>query len=190
MRTEQHASQENWLVLGDPPALAEVRAMVAACMQCGTCSASCPNLEHMDLTPRQMWRLVAFGQEDEVLASKTMFLCSSCYTCTLRCPRGLPLTKAVYALKRLAGERGGRVLRKRHAFYKAFVDNVRRYGRVQESALMSRYFLAMGDPLLPLSYTGLGLRLLSKGKLHPPHGDRKGRLQPLFDRVREMEGRS
>ena len=27
------------------------------CIQCGTCSASCPSAHAMDLTPRQMWRL-------------------------------------------------------------------------------------------------------------------------------------
>lgn len=187
MPATRHATQGDWMVLASPESLAQVREMVAACMQCGTCSASCPNVESMDLTPRQMWRLVLFGQEDEVLDSKTMFLCSSCYTCTLRCPRGLPLTHAVYALKRAAAERGGRAVKKRRAFYKAFVDNVEKYGRVQESALMSRYFLAMADPILPLSYTGLGLRLMRKGKLHPPHSAYKGRLQPLFDKVREME---
>ncbi|THB66387.1 MAG: 4Fe-4S dicluster domain-containing protein [Desulfovibrio sp.] len=182
------SSHDKPLVLGEPKSLAEVREMVAACMQCGTCSASCPNVDAMDMTPRRMWRLVLFGQEDAVLTSKTMFLCSSCYTCTLRCPRGLPLTSAIYALKRAAAERDERAVQKRHAFYKAFVDNVRTYGRVQESMLMTKYFLAMRDPFLPLGFTGLGLKLMAKGKLHGPSSKHKGRLTAIFDKVKEMEG--
>ncbi|MBC2744613.1 MAG: 4Fe-4S dicluster domain-containing protein, partial [Desulfosarcina sp.] len=39
-----------------------IRAMVSACIQCGTCTGSCPNALEMDLTPRKMWRLVILGR--------------------------------------------------------------------------------------------------------------------------------
>ena len=169
--------------------LKHLRDMVSACMQCGTCSASCPNVASMDLTPRQMWRMLILGLIDEVLASKTFWYCSSCYSCSLRCPRGLSLTEAMAALKRLAAERDPAKQRANAAFYQAFIRNVRSFGRVQEPALMADYFLSMRDPLLPLSFTPLGLRLLSKGKLHPPSFEHKGRLTALFDKVEEMEGR-
>ena len=74
--------------------LQEIRTNMAACIQCGTCSASCPNAASMDLTPRQMWRKILLGLEQEVFESHTFWLCSACYSCTLRCPRGLPITKA------------------------------------------------------------------------------------------------
>ncbi|MGE4297964.1 MAG: 4Fe-4S dicluster domain-containing protein [Desulfovibrionaceae bacterium] len=164
-----------------------VRSMVAACMQCGTCSASCPNAHAMDSTPRRMWRMAIMGQLDQIMASKTFWLCSACYTCTLRCPRGLPLTDAMAALKRIASRRAAPKHRRSHAFYKAFMDNVRAHGRVQEAGLMFNYFLAVKDPLLPLSYTPLGLKMLMKGKLHPPTGAGSGKLEALFARVRAME---
>ncbi len=41
--------------------LEELRGELGACMQCGTCTASCPNGFAMDVTPRQMWRMVQFG---------------------------------------------------------------------------------------------------------------------------------
>jgi len=44
------------------------------CIQCGTCTASCPAAPAMDLSPRQMWRMVNLGLTDEVLHSKTMWL--------------------------------------------------------------------------------------------------------------------
>jgi len=71
----------------DAESLADVRRMLQACIQCGTCSASCPNEFAMDLTPRRLWRLVLMGQTETVLASRTFSLCSACYTCPLRCPR-------------------------------------------------------------------------------------------------------
>ncbi|EGJ50193.1 4Fe-4S dicluster domain-containing protein [Desulfocurvibacter africanus] len=183
-----HASTET-LSIREAPALAEVREMVMGCMQCGTCGASCPNAFAMDYTPRQLWRLLLLGQEQEVLGSKTIYLCSSCYTCTVRCPRGLPLTEAMHALKRLAWERLPQT-RSRAAFYQAFVAHIRIYGRVQESALMARYFAKSRDPRLPLSFTAAGLRLLRKGKLHVPDASHKGMLKGVVDAAMPKEGRT
>jgi heterodisulfide reductase subunit C len=167
--------------------LAEVRELMSACMQCGTCTASCPNAESMDLSPRQIWRLVQLGLEDHVFASKTYWLCSSCYACQLRCPREMPTTRAMAALKRagarLEAQRGNA------AFYRSFVDNLRKYGRIQELALMNSYFMRMRDPLLPLKFAGLGFKLMRRGKVRPPSGEMKGRLEPIFNKVEEMEGR-
>ncbi|MBG0775700.1 MAG: 4Fe-4S dicluster domain-containing protein [Desulfovibrionaceae bacterium] len=168
-------------------ALDEVRHMVAGCMQCGTCSASCPNQFAMDLTPRRMWRLLLHGYADEVMDSKTFYLCSSCYGCTLRCPRGLPLTRAMAALKRASILRGGPGQRRHGAFYATFVDNVRRLGRVNETDLMAHYFVALRDPLAPFSFMPLGLRMLAKGKAGLHGSPQRGRLGPLFAKVREME---
>ena len=81
--------------------LAPVQEMVRACIQCGTCSGSCPNEFAMDYTPRQLWRMVLMDQTEKIFQSKTFVLCSACYYCTLRCPRGLPLTEAMEALKQI-----------------------------------------------------------------------------------------
>ena len=37
--------------------------------------------------------------DERVLASKTIWLCSSCYTCTTRCPRGIDVTGVMDALR-------------------------------------------------------------------------------------------
>lgn len=172
--------------------LEPVREMVAACMQCGTCSASCPNAAEMDMTPRRMWRLTLLGQGDLVFDSRTFWLCSNCYTCSLRCPRGLPLTRAMNALKRAAGQSGRGDLARKASFYVTFMDNVRIHGRVQETDLMRRWFKASGDPLMPLKFAPLGLKMMRKGKVHlaTPSAPAGGRLGKLFEKVAEMEGRS
>ena len=170
--------------------LIELKDMVAACMQCGTCTASCPNGFAMDVTPRRMWRMIQFGMLDQILDSQAFWYCSSCYMCTLRCPRGLKLTSAMGALKRLASLNGSRSAKKNGAFYEAFMENVETYGRAQELSLMNGYFLKRKDPILPLSFLPLGIKMMGKGKLHIPNGAQRGRLKVMFAKAREMEGLS
>jgi len=161
-----------------------------SCIQCGTCTASCPAAPAMDLSPRRMWRMVQLGLAEEVLRSKTMWLCSICYQCQVRCPRGIPLTETITRLKELALERGTAPSRESRAFYRAFADVMRRYGRMRELEFMVRYFL-LTNPLAALGYAGLGLALLRRGKVHLelPRLGGEGRLDRLFERVAELEGR-
>jgi heterodisulfide reductase subunit C len=172
----------------DSEELAPVREMVQACIQCGTCTGSCPNEFAMDFTPRRLWRLVATGQEEEVFASKTFTLCSSCYCCTLRCPRGLPLTEAMGALKQVAARKGLARHRQSILFYKSFLESVRRHGRVREMEFMTLYFNGMKNPVLPLRFAALGIKLMLRGKVplqFPSKGD--GRLAALFEKAAELE---
>ena len=74
---------------------------VLACNQCGKCSAGCPMVSLMDLLPNQIIRLVQLGQIGDVLNSKTIWLCASCFTCTSRCPKGVDLAKVMEALRLL-----------------------------------------------------------------------------------------
>jgi heterodisulfide reductase subunit C len=71
-----------------------------SCYQCGTCSAGCPFIEDMDLAPDEVIRYVILDKK-EVLNSKTIWLCASCYTCAERCPRDLNLTKIMEALRQI-----------------------------------------------------------------------------------------
>jgi heterodisulfide reductase subunit C len=171
--------------------LAAVQEKVLACMQCGTCSGSCANSFAMDLTPRQLWRLAQLGEKEEIFNSKTFYLCSACYYCTLRCPRGLPLTEAMGDLKRLAAAEGINRYKQSANFYRTFMDTVRRYGRVREMEFMNRYFLSMKNPFFPLGYAALGLKLMKKGKvpLEIPKLFGKGRFDRLFAKVEELEER-
>jgi len=169
-------------------ALDAVRSMVNACIQCGTCTASCPNALEMDLTPRRMWRLVIMGRLADVMVSRTFILCSDCYTCTLRCPRGLPLTAAMEALKGIAFARREARHRSSRRFYEQFMETVRRHGRIREMAFMTRYFTAMKNPLAPLRFAPLGLKLMGKGKLEMGFGKSAATpLDALFEKVAALE---
>ena len=165
---------------------------VSACMQCGTCTGSCPNAHAMDVTPRQLWRMVLLGLKEDIFGSRTFWLCSSCYYCTLRCPRGLPLTETILALKRLAIAEGLAADKKSPLFYRSFLDTVRRYGRVREMEMMTRYFLSLKDPIAPIGFTTLGIRLMVKRKISPqmPSLSGEGKLAAIYQKVQELEARS
>jgi heterodisulfide reductase subunit C2 len=168
--------------------LGPVRKMLRACMQCGTCTGSCPNAAAMDVSPRYMWRLVLMGDAAQVFQTTTFALCSTCYTCTLRCPRGLLLTDAMSALKQIAvSEKLGRY-KSSNLFYGAFMESVRRHGRVREMEFMTLYFISMRNPMVPLKFTPLGMRLMAKRKIaieFPSKGT--GRLDALFRRAESLE---
>jgi len=177
---------------GESDAMAEIQETVQACMQCGTCTGSCANAFAMDITPRQMWRLAQLGEIDEILNSKTFYLCSACYYCTLRCPRGLPLTETISALKRLAAKRDFKKHRQSANFYRTFMDTVKRYGRVRETEFINRYFLSMKNPFFPLGFTAIGLKLMKKRKLslQVPKLFGEGRFDRLYRKVEELEAKS
>jgi heterodisulfide reductase subunit C len=166
------------------------------CIQCGTCTASCASAYAMEYAPRQMWRMVQLGLKDEVLNSNTFWLCSACYSCRVHCPRGIPLLQTIGALKRTAIAEGIGHYKESANFYRAFIDVVRRYGRMDELEFMVRYFLAT-EPLAAIDYMPLGLAMLIHGKVTVKEGllmaprlvglSRKGRLDALFRRVEELE---
>ncbi len=168
--------------------LSAISDKVNACIQCGTCSASCPNAFAMDFSPRHLWRLLQAGEVRAVLASRSFSLCSTCYSCTLRCPRGLPLTDIMSALKQVGARQHPMQDPSGVLFYRNFLESVRRHGRVREMEFMTLYFSAMKNPVLPFQFTSLGIRLLSRKKLPlelPSKGSR--RLNALFCKVSELE---
>lgn len=70
------------------------------CNQCGKCSAGCPSVSRMESLPNQIIRRVQLGDES-VLGDDTIWLCASCFTCAVRCPKGVDLSKVMEALRLL-----------------------------------------------------------------------------------------
>ncbi len=79
---------------------------VDLCFQCGGCSSGCPMTQEMDYLPSTIIRMVQMGLE-EVLESKTIWTCSTCFNCEVRCPRGIDIANLMEALRQM-------VLRKKH----------------------------------------------------------------------------
>jgi len=77
-----------------------------SCIQCGSCTASCPTANLMDISPRQLWGLIRVGLKQEALHSQAFWLCTTCKACTAHCPRGIPLAETMIGLKAYAVRAG------------------------------------------------------------------------------------
>jgi heterodisulfide reductase subunit C len=96
----------------------------------------------MDLFPDQVIRLALLGQEDRVLGSRTIWVCSGCETCTSRCPNGIDIAGVMDWLKGEAARRGLAVEAEVAAFHRLFLESVRDAGgRLPETRLLRRFTL-------------------------------------------------
>jgi heterodisulfide reductase subunit C len=155
------------------------------CIQCGLCSASCPLSPYMDFTPRRLIHMAREGFKRDVLESFTIWLCTSCYSCTVECPRRIRVTDVMYALKRRAIEDG--VYPRRFpipVLASEFAGMIRRNGRVTESWLVVRVFLKTAILRL-LGMSRLGTKLLLTGRMGIVPETIRGRkqLQDMLDAV-------
>lgn len=71
------------------------------CYQCGSCTSSCPMVEHMDASPRKVMHLAQFGMLEELEKIKTYWVCSTCINCGVMCPRGIDVPKVLESLRLL-----------------------------------------------------------------------------------------
>ena len=69
------------------------------CMKCGKCSASCPAYDEMDYHPHQFISMVESGRIDELMHSRGIYTCLSCFACVERCPRSVEPAKLIDAVR-------------------------------------------------------------------------------------------
>jgi heterodisulfide reductase subunit C len=165
---------------------------IKKCIQCGTCTGSCPVSYAMDISPRQLIAFFRAGEMEAIMKSRTIWICASCYACTTRCPSGIKITDIIYALKRTAME-------KKYSSPKAsqvqtlanlFIQNLMAYGRLHEGTLIGKYFMKTNIwklfGLIPLGkkmYKNKRVALLPKKiKAH-------GSLSVIIKKAQEIEMR-
>jgi len=135
------------------------------CMQCGTCSGACPVSAFMDQPPRRLIAMIQAALKDRVLKTNTFWYCASCYSCTVRCPRGIDVAEMMYALKRYSMWKG------QHpegaigpVFSRTFVKTILKSGRSYEPVLATSYFFTYGVPEM-LQEAQMATSLMLKGRL-------------------------
>ena len=69
------------------------------CMKCGKCTASCPAYAEMEFHPHQFVDMVENGRIDELMASRGIYTCLSCFACVERCPRSVEPAKLIEAVR-------------------------------------------------------------------------------------------
>ena len=72
---------------------------VKKCMKCGKCSASCPAYDEMEYHPHQFVDMVENGRLEELMNSKGIYTCLSCFACVERCPRNVEPAKLIEAVR-------------------------------------------------------------------------------------------
>ena len=142
---------------------------VQACFQCGRCSSGCPIGDYFDLNVMEVVRLAAYGQEERLLNSHTIWLCAACETCATRCPNDIEIAGLMDVLRELALRKGVRPAEPRvPVFHQSFLGSVSRWGRAYEIGMIANYKIKTGDLMGDM---GLGMQMFFKGKLKlVPHG--------------------
>jgi heterodisulfide reductase subunit C len=119
----------------------------------------------MDYTPRKIIQMVREGFKTDVLTSSTVWLCASCYACTVECPKGIKITDVMYALKREAISSNyypknfpASVLASN--FFKQVLNN----GRNSEGPLLLKIYLKT-NPFMLLKNMKLGFKLWLRGRI-------------------------
>ena len=135
---------------------------VKTCIQCGTCSASCPTASLMDVPIRKLVRLVLEGEKERALSSRSIWLCTSCLLCTVRCPRSIRPMAVVAALKSIYEEEEG-MRCKDSVFEGIFARQIRDYGRISEFLLSAEYMIR--SPSSAAQIMAFGAELIPKGKI-------------------------
>jgi heterodisulfide reductase subunit C len=143
MSVAQHASHTAGLAGQVREATGE---SVFNCYQCGKCSAGCPLAAEMDYAPNQVLRLLQLGLPDmdnDVLQALSIWLCLTCETCAARCPQEVDLPKIMDYLRQQALAQGVAHPKAKDilTFHQAFLDTIRKNGRLHEVGLISTYKL-------------------------------------------------
>jgi quinone-modifying oxidoreductase subunit QmoC len=144
---------------------------VKMCMQCGVCAGSCPLGDAWEHTPQKIFMMIRAGKREEVLASDSMWMCTSCYNCIVRCPRELPITHIMHGLAHYAKRLGivpkGQPTAK---FAQLFWDNLMKKGRVNELKLgMALYFMnGFGEGVkVAMKNQKLGMNMIKTKRMNP-----------------------
>ncbi|MCR3884410.1 4Fe-4S dicluster domain-containing protein [Methanotrichaceae archaeon M04Ac] len=141
--------------------LALAGSEVKTCIQCGTCSASCPTAHLMDTPIRKLVKLVLEGEKKAALSSRSIWLCTSCLLCTIRCPRSIRPMAVVAALKTVYEKEGKRC--RDSVFEGIFGRQIRDYGRISEFLLSAEYMIR--SPGSAAQIMAFGAELVPKGKI-------------------------
>jgi heterodisulfide reductase subunit C len=147
----------------------------------------------MDLGPTRLIRMVQLGDAEAAMRSEAVWQCVSCETCTTRCPKKVDCAAIMDALRTESYRRG--LTNEKQApvmlFQKAFLDNIRRNGRLNEIELIVQYklsgFAATRSPGLLFKDATLGPKLQARKKLHLV-GEKvrdRGVVRRIFDRCQD-----
>ena len=170
---------------------------MALCMQCGTCSGSCPIGSQMDHGPRKIFMMIRAGMKEAVLKSNTLWNCVSCYNCVVRCPRKVPVKYILHSLATAAVRAGmpEATATDNARFAKAFWWSAAKWGRTDERLVTAKYYFSFGlgqGYKKGMANLPIALGLIKGKRMHlgMPHKCKNtGELQKILAKAAEIEAR-
>jgi heterodisulfide reductase subunit C len=169
--------------------LTKAHLSVSSCFFCRKCSGGCPLTFAMDILPHHVIRLALLGQEEQVLDSETIWVCSACQTCTTRCPNEIDIAGVMDWLKETAVKRGRTIPDEEvMTFHRFFLKSIlAASGRVSETRLLRRYTFYKMRRKLDLTELkqnmNLGWKLWKRNRVRlmgPPALKGKGEIKEIF----------
>ena len=134
-------------------------AALATCIQCNTCTSSCPvEALDADFNVRQFIARIRLGLREDVLSDEAIWSCARCYACVAHCPKNVRPGDVLEAVRHIALREGRPGPGARHT--RAFADSVRRNGRIHEARVT---FASLGVRGL-LRQGLLPVRMMLRGK--------------------------
>ncbi|MCC7550726.1 MAG: CoB--CoM heterodisulfide reductase subunit C [Methanobacterium sp.] len=79
---------------------------VAICFQCGTCTGACPSGRRTPYRIRGVVRRAVMGLKEDVISDDSLWMCTTCYECQERCPRGIKIVDVVKTIRNQAAHAG------------------------------------------------------------------------------------
>jgi heterodisulfide reductase subunit C len=165
---------------------------INTCIQCGTCSGTCPVADFMDQTPRRIIGMINANLKEEVLGCNTYWFCASCYHCTVRCPSKIDIAEVMYAVKRYS------IWHKAYSedlvgptFSETFVKTIIRSGRSYEPILAPTYMFSMEPKeFVQEAFTATKMMLKGRIPLLPPRIKRLDNFREMIRRIIPIGGES
>ncbi|MGL1932582.1 MAG: heterodisulfide reductase-related iron-sulfur binding cluster [Desulfotalea sp.] len=150
-----------------------------SCMQCGTCTASCPRINFVKFSPRQVLRNILLGRSTDVNVDVAAWNCASCESCSTHCPRGIPLADIMTTIREKSSD-----LLQPKSIVKALA----------ELKNDSRLWHTDPSPSVPEYMTGMDFCLQTccatlKAEKHHPNSKTIPSLTSIFDAAKLSYGR-
>lgn len=157
---------------------------VNLCYQCGKCTAGCPYTFVYDIPVSQLMRWLQAGDKERLLGCKSLWLCATCESCTVRCPNGIDVARIVDTMRHIARREGYVAEKNVKKFWDSFLESVAKHGRAFEMGILAKYVAKSGRFWSDMD---LGPKILPKGKLSFKPHDIQGKeeVAKIFKRFEE-----
>jgi heterodisulfide reductase subunit C2 len=116
---------------------------LAICFQCGTCTGACPSGRRTPYRIRQVVRRSLLGLKEDVITDDSIWMCTTCYECQERCPRGIKIVDIVKIVRNYAAQAG--YMAKAHKMTGSYVIKTGHGVPINDATMALRKSVGLGE---------------------------------------------